>query len=454
MRTTILAAVALGGAVLLAGCGDESFVVPDLNNPGLDELATNPTPDIVREAAVGLLIGSRQGMHGQVSFVSHLGILGRESLVFDPSDPRYIDQMVDGSLVNGDGAFGGSLWDNRYANMRLGSVLLGATDIVQGFTAAELEAIRGFTKFIMASDLLRVILTRDENGAVATILAIGEGAAPLVEAPAVYDEIETLLDEAVAHLEAGGAEFPFQLSPGYDDFATPMALIEAVHALHARVDVYREDYDGALAHLENSFISTGADLDLGVYHSFGTQSGDQTNGLFQGSDPQIVAYPTMDDDAEPGDERAAAKLEPLAEQKTLQGVSSDLRFTIYNSLSAPVPMIRNEELILLRAEARWFTGDPLGAMSDLNFVRTESGGLPAILAVPTSDEAFIDALLYERQFSLLFEGGHRWIDHRRFGRIDQLPNPRPDDFVPLAFPIPQDECLARDAGDQCQAPLP
>ncbi|MBW3661296.1 MAG: RagB/SusD family nutrient uptake outer membrane protein [Gemmatimonadetes bacterium] len=454
MRTNLMAALVLGGAVLLAGCDDESFVVPDLNNPGLEELATNPTPDIVREAAVGLLIGSRQGMHGQISFVSHLGILGRESLVFDPSDPRYMDQMVDGTLVNGDGAFGGSLWSNRYANMRLGSVLLGATDIVQGFTAAELEAIRGFTKFIMASDLLRVILTRDANGAVATILPLGEGSAPLVEAPAVYDRIETLLGEAVGHLDSGGEAFPFQLSPGYADFATPAELIEAVHALHARVDVYREDYDGALTHLASSFVSTAADLDLGVYHSFGSQSGDQTNGLFQGSDPQIVAYPTMDDDAEPGDQRAEDKLAPLPSQKTLQGVSSDLRFTIYNSLTTPVPMIRNEELILLRAEARWFTGDLVGAMSDLNFVRTESGGLPPILTIPTSDEAFIDALLYERQFSLLFEGGHRWIDHRRFGRLDELPNPRPGDFVPAAFPIPQSECLAREAGDQCEAPLP
>ena len=453
MRMHLLAALAAGGAVLLAGCADDLFTVPDLNNPALDELAENPTRLTVQQAAQGLLIGTRNGMSGQVSFVSHLGILGRESLVYDPSDPRYMGQMLDGRLVNGDGAFGGSLWAPPYANMRLGSVLLGALEIVDGFSTAELEAIRGFTKFIMAYDLLRVILTRDENGAVAVINPVGGDPSPLVEAPAVYDRIEALLTESVVHLQAGSAAFPFQLTSGFAGFDTPADLIPAVHALHARVDVYRGQYADAITQLSNSFVSTAADLDLGVYHSFGTGSGDITNGLFQGSDPQIVAFPTMDDDAQPGDQRAAAKLEILPVPKTQDGVTSNLRFTIYNSLSSPIPLIRNEELILLRAEARWFTGDIGGAMSDLNFVRSTSGGLTAI-ATPATDEQFIDALLYERQFSLMHEGGHRWIDYRRFDRLDELPNPRPTDVVPAAFPIPQAECLARNAGNECEAPLP
>lgn len=450
MRLHTMTALALGTAVLLASCDDSTFEVPDLNNPGLEQLATSPTPAIVVDAAQGLMIQSRTDMTGQVSYVSHLGILGRESLVFDNSDPRYMGQMLDGDLVNGDGAFGGSLWANRYASMRLATVLLGALDVVQGFTDADLEAMRGFAKFIMAEDLLRVVNTRHTNGAVIVQNPFGETLGDLEDRETALDRVETLLQESVTHLGNADADFPFQLSPGYDGFDTPDALIPAVRALHARVAVYREDYAEALTHLSNSFVSTGADLELGVYHSFGTGSGDATNGLFQGSDPNILAFPTMDDDAEPGDERAAAKLETLDDPKTSEGVTSDLRFRIYNSLSSPVPMIRNEELILLRAEARWFTGDPGGAMSDLNFVRTTSGGLPSI-ATPATDEAFIDALLYERQFSLMHEGGHRWLDHRRFDRLDELPNPRASDAVPAAFPIPQNECLAQDLGSTCSA---
>ncbi|HEU4454884.1 MAG TPA: RagB/SusD family nutrient uptake outer membrane protein, partial [Longimicrobium sp.] len=60
-----------------------------------------------------------------------------------------------------------------------------------------------------------------------------------------------------------------------------------------------------------------------------------------------------------------------------------------------------------------------GAMADLNFIRVNSGGL-APIAQPATDAAFREALLYERTFSLLFEGGHRWVDYRRFGMLTQL----------------------------------
>ena len=33
------------------------------------------------------------------------------------------------------------------------------------------------------------------------------------------------------------------------------------------------------------------------------------------------------------------------------------------------------------------------------------------------EPVFLDRLLYEREFSLLFEWGHRWIDARRFDEV-------------------------------------
>jgi hypothetical protein len=103
--------------------------------------------------------------------------------------------------------------------------------------------------------------------------------------------------------------------------------------------------------------------------------------------------------------------------------------------------IRNEELILLRAEARYFTGDPDGALADINLVRTKAGGLDARASF-TSDNDFLDGLLYNRRLSLLFEG-HRWIDMRRFGRLDQLTLDLPSHIVVQGLPLPQSECLER-----------
>jgi hypothetical protein len=56
---------------------------------------------------------------------------------------------------------------------------------------------------------------------------------------------------------------------------------------------------------------------------------------------------------------------------------------------------------------------------DRNPIRHAPAGRPA------SDAAFITVLLKQRRHSLMFEGGHRWIDARRFNRLNDLPLDQP-----------------------------
>ncbi len=454
MRIKLIPMAALSGLMLLAACND-TFLVPDLNNPGLESLERDPTRSAVIDAVQGLMIGSRTGVSRQTGFVNHLGTLGRESLTFDNSDPRYFDEMLAGLLNAGNGAFGGSGWAPRYANIRNANIVLNALDKVTALSSAEIEGIRGFAKTLQALDLLMVLDMRDANGIVVDVnRPLDAELAPFVSREDGMAAIVALLDEARGHLSSAGGSFVFKLSPGFDGFDTPASFLKFNRALAARVEVYRENYNAALTALGSSFVMLGGDLDTGVYYSFGTGSGDATNGLFQGADPQIVAHPTVRTDAlhkADGslDDRVARKTALLATPKTdPRGVTSNVRFTHYPSLSSPVPIIRNEELLLLEAEALWFTGDHAGAMEYLNDVRTRSGGL-APLGMPANDTEFVDRLLSERRWSLLFEGGHRWIDMRRFGRLDQLPKDRPTDLIPSAFPIPRNECIARNLSVPC-----
>ena len=88
------------------------------------------------------------------------------------------------------------------------------------------------------------------------------------------------------------------------------------------------------------------------------------------------------------------------------------------------------------------TSDLPGAITDLNYVRTISGNLAP--RTDLTNDNFREALLYERRYSLLYEGGWRWLDLRRFGLLDRLDNyPRQGDYSPEAFPLPFAECLAR-----------
>jgi len=81
------------------------------------------------------------------------------------------------------------------------------------------------------------------------------------------------------------------------------------------------------------------------------------------------------------------------------------------------------------------------ALTDLNYIRANAGLLPPITALASATEA-VDALLYERRYSLLWEG-HRWFDIRRYNRINALPLDIPTHFRVRVMPVPQAECLAR-----------
>jgi starch-binding outer membrane protein, SusD/RagB family len=445
MRTTSIIVL----AAALAAC---DLDVPDLNNPGFADLAENPTASAVSAACTGLIIGNRRNVAAANGYVAQLGILGREAYNFDQADPRFIGELLQGSLSAGS-PFGGNFWAGPYANIRLANTVLTAVEKVPELSASDKAGVRGFAKTMKALDLLEVINTRDDIGAVIdTDHPIDGPLGAIVSKDAVLAEIGKLLDEGATELSAAGEEFVFKLSSGYDGFDDPMTFRTFNRAMRARVAAYQKNYTLVLSTLAESFIddmvTMQAELDAGVYHSFSTGAGDTTNALIN---PNIYAHPSLATDAmlngTAKDLRFTRKVKMATKAGSAQGLTSDLVFTIYSSPSSPVAIIRNEELLLLRAEAKFNTSDVAGAVADLNIVRTVSGGLAPLTGMPAAD-AFVTALLYEREFSLMFEG-HRWIDARRFGRLDTLPLDKPDHTRNRRYPIPLTECNARTGEPAC-----
>lgn len=441
--------------------------VPDLNNPGLDVLENAPTAVSINAACSGLLIGNRRNQATEPGFVNELGILGRDAYNFDTADNRYIGELLAGKLSRGS-PFGGNFWAQPYSNIRLGNVVRHALDKVgPDLTDGDKAGVRGFVNTIAADDLLEVIITHDTNGAVIDTdqpIVLPPAVQPLgaiVDKPTVFAEIARLLDAAVADLSSPDAEFPFPFPTGYAGFDTPQTFLQFNRALRARVAVYMSEldktqYTTALTALGQSFINDKAvglqDLNVGVYYTYTTKSGDAQNGLIN---PNIFVHPSVSGGATAGDARLARKVAPAKNKdgspKTAMGagLSSSQVFTLYTTPSSLVPQIRNEELILLKAEALYFTGDKVGAMDALNLVRGISGSLTP-LGLPPDDATFITELLYERRYSLLFEWGHHWIDLRRFGRTMELPLDDPaKHFRNVRYPFPLAECNARPGEPRC-----
>lgn len=472
-------------AALLAGaCAD--LTVPDLNNPAIEDLQQNPTRTRVVTATQGLFIGARANIAAFNGYIATLGVLGRESYNFDPGDPRFITELLGGPLDGGSPRFGGNLWNERFANIRNANVVLNALDVLGttppvGMTDAEKQATRGLVKTLQALDFLLVIGTRDTLGAPVDLnRPVTAPLAPFVSRDSVYAYIVGLLDSAVAHLAASGGGFPsgLTLPAGFTGFTTPGTFIQFNRALKARVEAYRATqlacgnpcWTRAMSALDSSFLSISADTSLkdvvdslataamlarGAYYGFGTGSGDLSNALSDPTGSKQRGHPSLRTQAETQvsgirDRRFLTKVDSTVGAVTRLGHASDMAFKIYGSSTARVPIIRKEELILLRAEAELGLGNPTGAAALINYIRVNSGRLlvrAGLAAAPT--DTIVDELLRQRVYSLLFEGGHRWIDARRYGRLSSLPNPVAGDNIFRVMPIPSDECGARALPANC-----
>jgi hypothetical protein len=449
----------------LAGCSEPT--VGNYNSPTVE--AAGKDPSALQLQATGLLSQQRAPIIG---FFSDAGIFGRESFNYFPTDGRSHTHYVfgPGPIDYSGFAAGGGVWNAAYNNGR--NILNFLTGVAAApITQEQRDAAEGFAKTLEALGYYYVIATRDTVGGIIEVRTDPKDLAPFVSRDAMYTYISARLDEADADLAAAGtATFPFALTSGFAGFSTPATFRQFNRAIAARVLATRGSinqfsvpagaacapacYAQALTALGGSFLNaTAGTLNNGPFHTYSTSTGDAPNNLFFSTTSDIVAHPSIQTDAQlqPGgarDLRLIAKVDTATPAKQPNagpgsGIASTVRFRMYPDRNAGIKIIRNEELILLRAEARWFTGDRLNAIADINFIRTNSGGLAAsALTIASTDQAFITELLQQRRYSLLFEG-HRWVDHRRFNRLAQLPLDAANHWVAKVQPVPQGECLIR-----------
>ncbi len=448
MRHSVAAALSLA---LLAGCNTDAPSVPNFNQPSVD---TPPDLAFVQTLATGILIQSRGNLPG---LVSDVGILGRESLNYTPTDGRNTSAYLGAAQLDNSGFASGG-WAGRFTGMRNAANFLATVDAAAFLTDAQKNAARGFAKTFRAMDIFYVLSTRDTLGLPVSIDLVASLPQPFVTRDSAYRFATSLINEAASDLAAGGAAFPFALPSGFTPFNTPTTFIRFNRAIAARYQIYQGSltcgatcYTAALTALTGSFINTtvGADLRAGAYNVYSAAAGDALNPLSNPQSPDQVSHPSIVTDAQSNagvpDLRMTAKTLTIPAKTPPgtppPGAPTTVGFRMYTSNVAPIPVIRNEELILLRAEANIGLGNLAAALTDINFVRVNSGGLAPLGAFANASEA-LTALLYEKRYSLLWEG-HRWVDLRRYGRLTTLPLDLPNHFRVRVQPVPQIECLFR-----------
>ena len=476
-RTKAMTVAALV-ASSLGACNN--FESPDLNAATTSQLTGAPSRVAIATAAQGLLgsvAGTNVGIRNM--FITNslvLGIHGREAYNLDVSNPQNIPTFY--TSVGGASFKNLTTWTGPYATMYQANVVFKGAETATGLEPAEREALKGFAETIKALELFYVIRQTDESGAAIDALEFPtDDPPPIVSKAEVYTAILSYLDDAKTHLEAGGESFSFTMPTGWGAFNTPAKFLRFNRALRAWVNLTNLAFAGALADLSESFLDPALPMSYGAYHSFSTTPGDALNGAFDPTGRQLYASREFADSAQlksPGgapDDRFTNKLITLrdltggaTDSVSRYGFNIRYAFKIYPTNTTPGVVMKNEQLLLMRAEANIGLGNNSAAIADINLVRAVSGGLPPIsdpyvpnaalkqpgvcgtaacaaAAIPST--ALLEELLYEKRYSLMYENGDRWLDARKYGRIQDLERDRKGDIAWKYLMIPINECIQR-----------
>lgn len=444
-----ISSLVLGG-LMIAACNplllDE---IDDPNNPSVSSVTTNASRSQIQTVLTGLEFRHR----GYVTNVSQAwNTFGREVWYLNASDPRFqtdwlgqAGRVPDRSYF-GFGNNGGGSFFSPYQAILQGKILIDAASNTDLISAQEKAALTGFAKMIQGYQFMIPANFVYDNGIridVADELNPG-GFVPYSQA---MDHVRSLLLEADQSFQAAGTgNFPLTLTPGFAQFNTIPALRQVNNAILARANAYRKDWQGVLTALEGSFIDLNSSLLRGPAHPYNGPP-DVFNPLFYvrnaNVNTMIVVHPSVLEDAIPGDLRVQNKFFQRTNPITITtdaagaliGTHQDNRWA---TNTTPIPFIKNEELILLKAEAHANLDQPNEAIEAINIIRNAAdiGEYDGA----TTQEALIDEILFQRRYSLWAEPwGHRWIDTRRYDRMDEISTAFDNGTIFRQFPHPQAE---------------
>lgn len=443
---TGIAALAVG---ILISCNPLQIdEILDPNNPSVQSVSNNASNQQIQFLLTGL-----EDRHRAYVFnvTAAWGTFGREIWYLNASDPRFQTDWLGQANRQPDRAYfgfgvtGGGSWASPYQAVKQANVLISATQNAATLSDPAKRAVLGFAKTIKGYQLMIPANFVYQNGIRIDVED------PLNPGPFVsYDEalnyMLEVLNEGDADLSAAGeGNFPLRLTSGFAGFNTNAAIKQVNRAIAARLNAYRQDWNGVLTALEGSFMNLTGSLNAGPAHPYGAAP-DVFNPIFYVPNANvttlIVVHPSVLADATPGDLRVVNKFLRRTTPVTvttdvgpLVGTHQDARWAT-NTTS--IPFIRNEELILLKAEAHAQLNQAALAVEAINVIRN-AAGIGAYTG-PQTSEALINEILYQRRYSLWAEPwGHRWIDARRYGRLNEINTSFDGGTVFNQFPHPQAE---------------
>jgi hypothetical protein len=397
-------------------------------------------------------------------------VMSRDAIVPSANEPRNVTEFYE--TQPDPSGFGAGQWNDYY------SLIRGAHNLLLDPSFAALDAgpraaTSGLVRTLIALEYIRLIEYHDQNGIVIQgddITALD----PIRTKQSALAYTSALLDSALADLNSaatsGTNTVPYTIPTGFflhGDYSNVSNLILLNRGLKGKTEVFRaldpvapaagsaataiaaltQALSGAPSPVTEAYLNTGPwyEYNPGAPESFANPLGSITFLLTDNFVHSIM----------PGDARAANIIPATRQSVKDSSYVGSNRLIITDptnpaNQTAPLPMVRNAEFYLLRAQARISTGDLPGATSDINAVHVAEGGLPAY-ATFTTPAAAIAAVLYEYRYSFAYMGPQHLDALREYKMLNLayisqpgIPTPKGgNDALVQQLPIPQTEANAR-----------
>jgi hypothetical protein len=455
----------IGALAVCAACHEP------LSSPSQDALVAGSAQP-VQNLVTGILATDR-GQGSAFSYILYPETMARNTARIDPNEPRFINELIAVPIDNSD-FIGSSGWTAGYQTARASNQLLtGAT--LAAMPAGDQSAVRGLVQTIKALDYIRNIQLRDSLGG--PIQSNDPSAIdPFRTKGAQLAYVAAVLDSGYANLTAAGVDAaePITLPSGYKtngDYTSTANLALFNRGLAGEVAVMRA-FDRQtpcascfaagitafnLALAPSGPTPTAAQLLQGPYYEFNPAAPESFSNTLV--DNHIFLTTNFVNSIAAGDLRASKIAKSSAASATVSGLQLTMRNPVTDpgntsNLVRPMPLRRNADFYLFRAQAKAETGDLAGAAADVNAVRVVEGGLAPLPAF-SSVAAARQAILYEMRYSLIYEGPFHLQALREYALLTKayvtqagMPTLSSDpahaaDPLTTVIPIPSGEVAAR-----------
>ena len=404
----------------LAGC--DSFVEVDLPASQLTAKTVFEDAATANAAMAGLYAKMRDGglLTGNSNGVScNLGLYADE---FDYYYQYSVSNFYTNSLFPGDLGVN-DIWNKSYSQIYSANAVLEGLDNSVAIAEADKNQLQGEALFIRALLHFYLLNLYGDIPYITTTDYAQNSKVSRQSTEKIYSLIVMDLNKAIELLSED------YVSPGriIPNRSTAKAILGRVYLY---MGLYPEASNAASAVINSPLYIWEADLDkiflkesTATIWQFMPNTSDSNTlegSLYiftSGPPPTVGLKPDFVNAFEAGDQRKTHWITEVTD-----GTSTWYHASKYKQVSTTPSSVeysivfRLAEQYLIRAEARAYQGDLMGAKQDLNLIRT-TAGISETSAV-TSQE-IINDILNQRRFELFTEFGQCFFDLKRTGKLDQ-----------------------------------